>query len=150
LLALPSASVDGALRFVDLDEAELATLVYALVLEDDLAHKLGFGKPIGLGSLRIAITSLLVEAAAGPNSRFLAYQPEPAYEDWTDRVEILRNAARAAWLARGTAGAESYAAFQAITRWQTDEIYAYPDYGFFLRELRAPNKTMLCEGFETR
>lgn len=136
---------DGVLRFVDLNEMELAQLVYALVLEDGLVHKLGFGKPIGLGSLRIAITALHVESAGGTGSRFFVYTPEPTYEDWTDRVGDLRDMARAAWLGRGALGVQSYDAFCAIARWQTAEIYAYPDFPFFQAERGRTSKTTLWE-----
>jgi hypothetical protein len=43
-------------EYSDLDEDELRLLLYALVLEDGLWHKVGLGKPIGLGSAQIEIT----------------------------------------------------------------------------------------------
>lgn len=42
-------------EYGDLDDAELRLLLYGLVLEDGLWHKLGLGKPIGLGSARIEV-----------------------------------------------------------------------------------------------
>ena len=42
-------------EFTNLTEAELALLVFALVLEPDMAHKVGMGKPVGLGSAQIKI-----------------------------------------------------------------------------------------------
>jgi CRISPR-associated protein (TIGR03986 family) len=42
-------------EYSDLDDAELRLLLYALALEDGLWHKVGLGKPIGLGSAQIEI-----------------------------------------------------------------------------------------------
>jgi CRISPR/Cas system CSM-associated protein Csm3 (group 7 of RAMP superfamily) len=42
-------------EYDDLDDAELRLLLYALALEDGLWHKVGLGKPIGLGSVQIEI-----------------------------------------------------------------------------------------------
>lgn len=44
-------------EYNDLDDAELRLLLYALVLEDGLWHKVGMGKPIGLGSAQIEIVA---------------------------------------------------------------------------------------------
>lgn len=135
--------IDGALRFMDLEEVDLALLVYALILEPELAHKLGFGKPIGLGSIQIDITEIGVEMATGEQSRFRTYAPDPLYQNWTDRVGELREMGRAAWLGRGSRGVASYAAFRAVARWQTSDIYAYPDYSFFQVERGRASKTTL-------
>lgn len=42
-------------EYSDLDGDELRLLLYALVLEEGLWHKVGLGKPIGLGSVQIEI-----------------------------------------------------------------------------------------------
>lgn len=42
-------------EYNDLNASELRLLLYGLVLEDGLYHKLGLGKPIGLGSAQIDI-----------------------------------------------------------------------------------------------
>jgi len=44
-----------AVEYTELDEADLRLLLYALVLEEGLWHKVGLGKPIGLGSAQIDI-----------------------------------------------------------------------------------------------
>jgi CRISPR/Cas system CSM-associated protein Csm3 (group 7 of RAMP superfamily) len=135
----------GKLRFFNLSEEELAALVYTLVLEDELAHKLGYGKPLGLGSLRIQIKHLLVEQHDGDvPARLLSYDDAPQLRDRTAEVNALRQRAKRDWLARPQ-GAHSYAAFAAIARWQTAQIYIYPDYGFFLDERRRPSKKTLWQ-----
>lgn len=43
----------GRIRFENLSNVELGALLLAIDLPDGLAHKLGMGKPLGLGSVRI-------------------------------------------------------------------------------------------------
>lgn len=43
----------GRVRFDNLTKAQLGALLFALQLPDGLAHKLGMGKPLGLGSVRL-------------------------------------------------------------------------------------------------
>ena len=45
-------------QFTNLEDTELQTLLYALVLEPEMRHKLGYGKPAGLGSVRFNIEKL--------------------------------------------------------------------------------------------
>ena len=44
---------DLHVRHEGLDQASYALLLYSMFLEEGLAHKLGWGKPMGLGSVRI-------------------------------------------------------------------------------------------------
>ena len=133
------------LRFINLSEEELADLTYTLILEDHLAHKLGFGKPLGLGSLRITIAQLLVEPLLdGIPARLLSYDDKPHLVDRTADVAALRDDALSRWQARPQ-GQLSYAAFSAIARWQTRQLYIYPDYGFWQSERNQPSKTTLAE-----
>lgn len=133
----------GHLRFFNLSHDEICSLIYTLMLEDTLAHKLGYGKPLGLGSVRLHITSLEVERVGEDTvpARFLSYG-EPDREDWTGRVSELRDAAKNTWLGRPK-GNQSYAAFVAIARWPQQENFIYPDYGFFKYEKGRPTKTTL-------
>lgn len=142
----------GTLRFVNLSYDELCSLVYTLVLEGNLAHKLGYGKPLGLGSVRICITKLEVEPTepelvegneASVPARFWSYG-EPDQENWTSRVLNLRDAAKDAWLQRPD-GRKSYDAFTAIACYPQTENFIYPDYGFFRDERTETVKTTLWE-----
>ena len=47
-----------SVQFTNLEDIELQTLLYAIVLESDMRHKLGYGKPAGLGSVRFDIKKL--------------------------------------------------------------------------------------------
>jgi len=46
----------GRIRFENLSKVELGALLFALDLPEGCAHKLGMGKPLGLGSIRIRPT----------------------------------------------------------------------------------------------
>ncbi len=45
-------------HFNNLAHDELSLLLYSLVLEPELGHKIGYGKPAGLGSVKINLTQL--------------------------------------------------------------------------------------------
>lgn len=47
------AKFRGIIRFENLSKVELGALLFVLDLPADCAHKLGMGKPLGLGSIRI-------------------------------------------------------------------------------------------------
>ncbi len=52
---LPGARSHFSLRFWNLTETEMQRLIWCLVLEDGLAHKMGKGRQLGFGSLRFNI-----------------------------------------------------------------------------------------------
>ncbi|MCL5673513.1 MAG: RAMP superfamily CRISPR-associated protein [Deltaproteobacteria bacterium] len=47
------AKFKGKIRFDNLSDIELGALLFAVDLPEHYAHKIGMGKPIGLGSIRI-------------------------------------------------------------------------------------------------
>lgn len=49
----------GNVRFENLSDVELGALLFALELPPNCCHKLGMGKPLGLGSVRITPTLIL-------------------------------------------------------------------------------------------
>ncbi len=57
----PETQFRGRIRFDGLSEAELGALLYALSLPVGCCHKLGLGKPIGLGSVSIGTILNLVD-----------------------------------------------------------------------------------------
>lgn len=54
----------GRVRFENLTDLELGALLEALQLPDGCCHRLGMGKPLGLGSVRITSRLQLVDRAA--------------------------------------------------------------------------------------
>lgn len=135
----------GELRFTSLSRSELAALIYTLILEDGLAHKLGYGKPLGLGSITITIDALELEPGGedDPRQRFLSYDRPQTAASALDPL-ALRDEARAAWLAR-PGGQASYEAFTTIAAWPGVTDYLYPDFGFFRGERGRPDKMTLWE-----
>ena len=53
----PGATLDFRLHYHNLSDDDLRLLLFALVLEPGLGHKLGMGKPIGMGSVTLAIVA---------------------------------------------------------------------------------------------
>lgn len=54
---LPQAEFEFTVQYQNLSAADLALLVYALVLEEPMRHKMGMGKGVGMGSVQMAITA---------------------------------------------------------------------------------------------
>jgi len=48
----------GTIRFTNLTDAELGALLFALDLPPDCRHKIGMGKPIGLGTVKLTVDKL--------------------------------------------------------------------------------------------
>lgn len=48
----------GTVDFENLTEEELSLLIYAIVLEDGMCHKIGMGKPVGFGSIKVEIENI--------------------------------------------------------------------------------------------
>jgi len=51
----PGTVFEFGVDYTNLTDDELALLVFALVLESEMCHKVGMGKPVGLGSVKIEI-----------------------------------------------------------------------------------------------
>jgi len=50
----------GRIRFENLSSVELGALLFAIDLPENCAHKLGMGKPLGLGSVKITIDEFFI------------------------------------------------------------------------------------------
>ena len=71
------AHFQGDIRFENLSAVELGALLFVLELPDGCAHKIGMGKPLGLGSVRIKPTLILskrVDKAEGRYGRLFNEQ----------------------------------------------------------------------------
>lgn len=60
----------GRIRFENLTDLELGAILHALQLPDGCCHRIGMGKPLGLGSIRIHARLRLVDRVA----RYQAWQ----------------------------------------------------------------------------
>jgi CRISPR-associated protein (TIGR03986 family) len=68
----PRQSAEFEVGFESLAPVELGALLWALEQEPGFVHRLGFGKPLGLGTVRIQVTSLAIHgpdryAVGGPS-----------------------------------------------------------------------------------
>src|SRR5207244_12788881 len=77
-----SARID----FTNLEADEFAALLFAIILQEDMRHKIGYGKPIGLGSVQLSVTNLqLVDyanryKAIRASSGISYYKGDPLYD----------------------------------------------------------------------
>lgn len=104
----PGALFTFSLEYTNLADEELALLVLALVLEDPMRHKVGMGKPIGLGSVQIEIAG------------------------W----EQINRQARYQQLGSGVSRLEGQALVAEIARWQARYHQAYAKWTKSLEDLR--------------
>jgi CRISPR-associated protein (TIGR03986 family) len=59
-LLLPSVEFEFSVEFDNLKPEEMGILLWSLELEKGMVHKLGMGKPLGLGSVEISIKSFQI------------------------------------------------------------------------------------------
>jgi CRISPR-associated protein (TIGR03986 family) len=77
----------GRVRFENLSDIELGALFSAIELQESCAHKLGMGKPLGLGSIRISAKLCLVDR----ENRYKSWENNGVYvhnvHDFVDTFE---------------------------------------------------------------
>jgi len=56
----PGSRFSGKIRFENLTEEELGALLFVLDLPENCCHKIGMGKPLGLGSVEINVDLVLI------------------------------------------------------------------------------------------
>ena len=121
-------------QFTNLEAIELQTLLYALVLEPDMRHKLGYGKPAGLGSVHFEITKLtLIDYAS-------------RYNTANQGVENVEKRRLEAYLSQQTQSfrnnttSATFNALRRIWRWDPNDNteYRYPDQAWFKENPTTP------------
>jgi CRISPR-associated protein (TIGR03986 family) len=85
----PDSTFHGKIRFENLSEVELGALLFALQLPEGLAHKLGMGKPLGLGSVKIT-PKLYLSDREQRYSELLAEWD--GLKDETNKITYFKNA----------------------------------------------------------
>ncbi len=107
---------------------ELPVLLYALVLEEDMRHKIGYAKPAGLGSIHIELTRLeLIDYSA----RYRAGEPgKTVYEKGSGLEEYLAGQVRPYTNDRHAVTLQD---LRRIWRWPPDKTveYQYPTWQWF-------------------
>jgi len=71
----------GRIRFENLSKVELGALLFALDLPQGCVHKLGMGKPIGLGSVKITPELHLSDRNRRYEDLFFEWEKEPEKKD---------------------------------------------------------------------
>ena len=77
----------GRIRFENLSDVELGALLFALELPENCCHKLGMGKPLGLGSVQIT-TKLFLSDREKRYKELFAEWGQPIPESITDGKDI--------------------------------------------------------------
>jgi len=133
------------LDFTSLEADEFAALMLAIALQPDMRHKIGYGKPIGLGSIRIAASELhLVDYAA----RYTAFRAGRGMSKYgVDEITNLLDGQMAAfddprvhqqW--QRFSALPSLPQLYQIWQWPPDQSveYAYPSQRWFKEHSQAP------------
>ncbi|MGH2524331.1 MAG: RAMP superfamily CRISPR-associated protein [Anaerolineales bacterium] len=130
----PGAVFTFEVEYANLPEADLDLLLFSLVMWDDTCHKVGMGKPIGMGSVKIEIAGLT------PLDRGARYRQLGG--GWG---EPLTGAALADFIAPRVAAyrtgqAANLQDLHDILRWDENapDVIKYPDQQWFKANPRTP------------
>lgn len=132
LRAIPSdqATFEFDVHFQNLSADELDLLLYSLCLEEGMCHHLGYGKPFGLGSVRVAEAKVAVlkrEEDDGGPALFLKYSSSDAWELRTSSVDADRVWKRKDATASSRAE-RSRRKLKDILKWPRSELFFYPQF----------------------
>jgi len=123
------ATFSFSIHFDNLSQFELDILLYALVLEEAMRHKIGYAKPLGLGSIKIEISELILI------NRRLRYSNHP------DSKQIYQATQLAQYLDNHLAAIRAkqtmpFLDLRRIWAWPppTGVNYDYPSYEWFKEE----------------
>ncbi len=122
-----------SLQFTNLETLELQTLLYTLVLEQDMRHKIGYAKPAGFGSACFDITKLtLIDYA----SRYVTNQGVTEYEGG----ELTTYISEQIQTFTDDATSPTLNALRRIWRWDPTDTttYHYPNQDWFGEKSNAP------------
>lgn len=112
-------------HFGNLADDELALLLYALVLEPEMRHKLGYAKSAGLGSVEIRLTSLeLIDYSTrytAPNGGKVRYENEALQRYLTGEIQPYVNNTTSITLQD----------LRRIWAWPGQSNLAFPEYQWF-------------------
>jgi CRISPR/Cas system CSM-associated protein Csm3 (group 7 of RAMP superfamily) len=85
----PDSTFRGRIRFENLSKVELGALLFALHLPEGLAHKLGMGKPLGLGTVKITPKLYLSDRKQRYSDLFAEWD---GLKDETNKITDFKNA----------------------------------------------------------
>ncbi len=125
------------LDFTNLEADEFAALLLAIDMQWDMRHKIGYGKPIGLGSVRIDATELQLVDYAKRYTNFRADRGISKYDInqvaalMAEQMASLDPNVHDAWV--GFSARSTLAQLHTIWQWSPDSRveYAYPSQRWF-------------------
>ena len=122
-----------SLQFTNLEPLELQTLLYALVLEPEMRHKIGYGKPTGFGSVHFEITKLTL---IDYESRYRTYPGTSVYEAQELENYLLEQKR----MFTDDTASSTLNALRRIWRWDPSNTttYRYPSQGWFSTNSNTP------------
>jgi len=134
-----SARID----FTNLEADEFAAFLFAILLQEDMRHKIGYGKPIGLGSVQLDVTNLQLVDYANRYKEFRTgrgisyYKGDPLYELLDNQMTSIDPGVKAAWDCFKSLPALGQ--LQRIWQWPPDTSveYAYPSQRWFKEHSQA-------------
>lgn len=81
-------------HFNNLNDDELGVLIYSLELEDDLLHKIGKGKSLGLGSCKIEIKEALLEN----KNKYKSFKKSKIFDENLDKNKYVGSAKKLGYI----------------------------------------------------
>jgi hypothetical protein len=145
-----------SIKFKNLATEELNVLIYALELEPDMRHHFGYGKPYGLGSVKITVDKLKLmkhskdEGKRNGPQRFLSYSvqgtswfEELSANDWKAKVLGVQATDANAWVRAAWGNRPNFAVAQQklkkILNWDNKKPLnelKYPSFDYFRQRAR--------------
>lgn len=134
----------GYIHFTQLTTEEFAALLLAVSLPSDMRHKIGYGKPLGLGSIQLVPTGLQLVDYALRYSKFHAGRGITTYD--FDQTTALYNEQWASLDPQISATIQRFSSYpsmkklKTIWQWEPDNsiVYRYPGQNWFQGNSTAP------------
>lgn len=140
--------------FTNLEADEFAALLFAIMLPQDMRHKIGYGKPIGLGSIKMSATKL---SLVDYGKRYTSIRADRGISEYGgDRLIMLLeeqmvsfdDTVHAAW--HSFSQLPSLTALRNIWKWPPDNtvVYCYPKLEWFDENPTKPisaTKNLSCD-----
>jgi CRISPR/Cas system CSM-associated protein Csm3 (group 7 of RAMP superfamily) len=135
---------EARIDFTNLEADELAALLFAITLLSDMRHKIGYGKPIGLGSIKMSATKLsLVDyskryTSIHANRGISRYAGDELSRLLERQMASFDTGVHAAW--KQFDSLPSLPHLQRIWQWPPDNtvVYCYPSLEWFDKNPTAP------------
>jgi CRISPR/Cas system CSM-associated protein Csm3 (group 7 of RAMP superfamily) len=121
----PNSTFTFSAHFNNLAHDEFSLLLYALVLEPEMRHKIGYGKPAGLGSIEIKLTRVEMidyqQRYSSPNRGQTVYRGNALNDIMTQQITLYTSNRRSVTLQ----------GLRRIWKWPGRDDLQYPTWHWF-------------------